>query len=280
MILNCPTCSTQFNVPDSALQPSGRTVRCSRCTHVWFSTADGKPGAPPVPAVVARVAAPEPEPPAPEPPVPVAAVAPPESTEQALTIPDRLPSVAMAEVFKPAMVADTAAETPALAQARAAARAGLDAHKGRSLLVALEWSAFATVIALLAGGIYFHEVLAAEYPATRPIYRLTKLMPQMSHDGLRLQGLRPEPDITQVDVRDLPAMVTISGEIINESWIPRSIRTLRGSLLDAQRKEFRRWDVVTPRAWLWPGEGAAFRSEVELEGVRPAEIVIKLQPLE
>ena len=278
MILTCPTCSTHFNVPDSALQPAGRTVRCSRCAHVWFSTAEGQPGPPPVPVVVAPAA---PEPPVvPDPPaLPIAAV-PVESAEQALTIPERLPSVVLAEDFKPAIVAEATGETPALAQARAAARASLDAQQSGKLRRILGWSAFTIVFTVIACFIYFHEVLAAEYPATRPFYRLSKLMPQMSHDGLRVLGLRPESDIAKLDVKDLPRSVAVNGQIINESWIPRSIRTLRGSLLDAQRQPIRSGDVVTPRAWLWPGEGAAFRFEIELQGVRPAEIEFKLHPLE
>ena len=70
------------------------------------------------------------------------------------------------------------------------------------------------------------------------------------------------------------------GEVINESWIPRTIKTLQGSLRDVQRQEIQRWDVATPRAWLWPGQAIAFRSEVPLQGVRPFEVVINLGPLE
>lgn len=59
MILECSQCGSRYEVPDSAIGPDGRTVRCANCKHSWFQS-----GAPlertataPAPA-----AAPEPEP--------------------------------------------------------------------------------------------------------------------------------------------------------------------------------------------------------------------------
>lgn len=36
MKLTCPECFSEFEVPDNALGPSGKRVRCSACAHVWF----------------------------------------------------------------------------------------------------------------------------------------------------------------------------------------------------------------------------------------------------
>jgi len=38
MQVSCPSCATNFSVPDRALMPNGRTLKCARCGHKWFQT--------------------------------------------------------------------------------------------------------------------------------------------------------------------------------------------------------------------------------------------------
>jgi len=69
MILVCPQCATRYIVPDSAIGPTGRQVRCAACRHSWYQ--DGIEVRRPEPALAAAgtVEAPPPPPP-PEPPAP------------------------------------------------------------------------------------------------------------------------------------------------------------------------------------------------------------------
>ena len=66
MIIACPECDTRYVVPDEAIGPEGRTVRCAKCKHNWYQ--DGPQIA--APEASAEPPAAPPPPPSPPPPAP------------------------------------------------------------------------------------------------------------------------------------------------------------------------------------------------------------------
>ncbi len=50
MILVCPSCDSKFKVPDNAIPPEGRKVRCAQCGNAWHATKANELKATPRPA--------------------------------------------------------------------------------------------------------------------------------------------------------------------------------------------------------------------------------------
>jgi predicted Zn finger-like uncharacterized protein len=65
MILECPACHARYTVPDNAIGPNGRTVRCAKCGASWRE--EPREAAEAVPPPVDLIKEPEPAAPPPEP---------------------------------------------------------------------------------------------------------------------------------------------------------------------------------------------------------------------
>jgi predicted Zn finger-like uncharacterized protein len=224
MILSCPSCKTRYIVPDSAIGPTGRRVRCANCRYSWVQEPPG----------LNLDIAPTPEQVTAEPPVPSAAAPRP--------APPPPPSWAQPEQGQ-----DPEPEpTPEPDAAYEDWEPGRRPRRNRARL----WTMLAVIAGLLmVGGVVALQV----FGLPEPLRRL--FMQAQNVDALTLRG--------RIDRSRLASgqdLLILHGEITNTSNETQRLPQVRAELRDAQGNTVYSWSIAPPVRDLGPRETRRFDS--------------------
>lgn len=233
MILSCPACKTRYVVPDSAIGPTGRQVRCASCRHSWHQ---GPPSAAPeLPAA----APPPPSPVSPPPPrmQPVAPPPPPPAPESRPNAADLIGASLPAQEDY-----DAFGSEPPFRPRRNPAKM---------------W----TLLAVIAAALMLAALAAVVLFGAPRFGGSFAMIGANAGSPLRIENERVERDA----LGSGNELLTVTGQIVNPTGSVQRVPQIRAELQDASGRTVYSWAISPPVSELQPHQQATFNSaEVDL----------------
>ena len=252
MILSCPACNTRYLVPDTAIGPDGRQVRCASCRHSWFEEPPQPEMAGPVevqaeaPAVMqtsmqadGQAAAPSFPP---EAPLPFSDASPTRAApaDPVAETPAAEPDTAYAETDGPGETGyDAFAHEPPFAPRRNPAKMWTLLAVGAAVLM------LGSTGALVAfGPPNISQRLGVAQTAAVPLIIESSRTPER----------RPMASGNE--------LFSVTGRITNPTDQVQTVPDIRANLLDAQDRVVFAWTIARPTTRLQPGQSVEFNGAV------------------
>lgn len=229
MIIVCPSCAANYEVPDESIGPAGRTVRCAACGTKWF--AEQPPPSAAEPQDVLPPASPEPAEPAPT------ALAPIVDAEAASGAVRSIEAVARR------------GRQPRTARKKPRAALNLPSAADTGWFVVL-----ASAAALILAVIYRDHVVQVA-PSTARLFAAIGA-------PVNLRGMEFRELVSRVEFENGQPIVIVEGRIENLTNSSLAVPRLRLAVKGATGRELVSWASNPPRPTIAPRESLPFRTRL------------------
>ena len=266
MKLTCPECSQSFSVPDNAIGPKGRKLRCSKCSHEWHQTLEmleEKKAAKPTAASPAEKPAAA-LPPAAEPDAP--------GDEEEEVVPfGRFGSGEADPDAEPAFENDEQEDQEGVFGAPPIPRGRMPLsrppkRRRKGLVAAIAGIAVLAMLAVLFGA---RGSLVAAWPPIDRLYASIGLGVSVIGEELVIQNVaawrKADGSIE---------LLVIKGEIRNPTEQMQTVPTLAGKLTGSQGDIMQEWLFRAENQVMLPGEKTNFEYELPQPGADAAEVTV------
>jgi predicted Zn finger-like uncharacterized protein len=125
------------------------------------------------------------------------------------------------------------------------------------------------LVASMAAGYVERERVVELWPPALKLYRLAGLMPAPAGEGLLVRNVT-----TRRSLENGVQILTVEGEVVNQSQDARSVPPLVATLSDSQHRDVQHWSFLLGEPKLLPGEHVPFASHVASPSTDATDLTI------